>query len=354
VKILIPCAGKSSRFPGMRPKWMLTAPTGNLMIEEALKGIDFKQEDLIITILKEHEEQYSISKGLYEIFGDEITIHYLDSHTNSQAETVYKTIKELKLNQEDSILIKDSDNYFIMNEETDYSNNFICYANLSTHPNVEAANKGFIKLNESNQITHCIEKEVVSDTFSVGGYYFTNISTFLSTFEKCTTDNYSTELYLTRLIQEQINSGHKFIGNPVTQYLDWGTKEDWENHCSQFASYIIDIDGVIVENSAQYFSPKWGETRSIKENTEVINELYNAGNTIILLTSRKESYRSKTVNQLRNEGVNYHQLIMGCLHGKRYLINDYAKTNPPPSAVSINIARNDNNLRELLQKNTIE
>ena len=60
--LIIPCAGKSSRFPNMKPKWMLTHPDGKLMIEKAIDGINtnlFNQ--IIITILQEHIEKYELS-----------------------------------------------------------------------------------------------------------------------------------------------------------------------------------------------------------------------------------------------------------------------------------------------------
>ena len=55
MKIIVPCEGKSKRFPEMRPKWMLNHPDGDLMVTKAIKGLNAKPEDIIITILKEHE-----------------------------------------------------------------------------------------------------------------------------------------------------------------------------------------------------------------------------------------------------------------------------------------------------------
>ena len=35
MSLILPCAGSSSRFPNMKPKWMLTSPQNNLMIQES-------------------------------------------------------------------------------------------------------------------------------------------------------------------------------------------------------------------------------------------------------------------------------------------------------------------------------
>ena len=45
--LIVPCAGKSTRFPNMKPKWMLTHPDGKLMIEKALEGMPLKKFDRI-------------------------------------------------------------------------------------------------------------------------------------------------------------------------------------------------------------------------------------------------------------------------------------------------------------------
>lgn len=39
--LIIPMGGKSSRFPNLRPKWMLTHPmSGDLMCVESIKGLN--------------------------------------------------------------------------------------------------------------------------------------------------------------------------------------------------------------------------------------------------------------------------------------------------------------------------
>lgn len=66
--LLIPMAGKSSRFPGMRPKWMLTHPmTNRFMVTESILGINLNFFDVIYFIfLQSHEEQYHFHLGFLE------------------------------------------------------------------------------------------------------------------------------------------------------------------------------------------------------------------------------------------------------------------------------------------------
>lgn len=69
--LIIPCAGKSSRFPNMKPKYMLTHPDGKLMVEKAMEGINPEVFDrIIITIVKPHDEKYEAKLIMEQVFKD--------------------------------------------------------------------------------------------------------------------------------------------------------------------------------------------------------------------------------------------------------------------------------------------
>ena len=57
----------------------------------------------------------------------------------------------------------------------------------------------------------------------------------------------------------------------------------------------------------------------------------------------------KTERALRALGLNPHALVMNCNHGRRFLINDHAASNPYPSAVGISIERNSAKLADYLK-----
>lgn len=347
MKAIIPCAGKSSRFPDIRPKWMLTHPDGNLMIKKALEGLKgIEKKDIIITILKEHEEKYDISKGLKENIGEEITIIILDEPTKSQSETVYLTLKEAGVRE--SFLVKDSDNYF----EVDVSceNNYICYSNLDEYTEINPSNKSYIKMNEQGVIIDMVEKRIISKSFNVGGYFFKNVEKFIETFEKLGESNSFSELYLSYIIEDMIiNQKEVFLGKKVEKYLDWGTFEDWIRYTRKFKTYFFDLDGILFKNGSQFFSPRWGETDIIKNNVEFIKELSkNEYSQIFFVTSRPEKYRNMVEKKLKELGIEFEGLIMNCLHAKRMIINDFSKTNGYPSCDSINVPRDSENLKDYI------
>ena len=57
--LIIPCAGKSSRFTTELPKWLLEHPSGNLMVFESIQGLPLSTFDrIIIVALKRHLTQF--------------------------------------------------------------------------------------------------------------------------------------------------------------------------------------------------------------------------------------------------------------------------------------------------------
>ena len=56
MKVIVPCCGSSSRFPGQPPKWTLPAQDGRPMLALAIAGLQMSLDDLVVTILREHED----------------------------------------------------------------------------------------------------------------------------------------------------------------------------------------------------------------------------------------------------------------------------------------------------------
>ena len=349
MNLILPVGGLSSRFPGMKPKWLLTHPNGNLMIIEALKGLQLDKFDSIYLIcIKEHYEKYKFEEGVkkqFESIGclNKFNIVVLDNLTDSQPETVYLGIK--KANIKGQIYIKDSDNYFIENTS---KGNFVSNFDLNDMALVHAKNKSYVMVNDQGIITNIVEKRVVSSLFNVGGYGFESADTFCEYYEKLQNED---NLYVSHIIFSMILDGHNFSSSKVKDYTDWGTLKEWNMYKSQYVTLFVDIDGTLVENSGQFFEPIWGNTPKINDNVEVINRLYESGNVnIILTTSRTSAYKKATEEQLEREGIKYHQIIYNLHHGKRIVINDYAPTNPYKSCDAINIKRNSNDLKEMLEE----
>ena len=92
---------------------------------------------------------------------------------------------------------------------------------------------------------------------------------------------------------------------------------------------IFDIDGTLADNSQRVHyvqtKPKnWDAFNAAMEKDSAIhsmvrlcNLLYEAGLHIILCSGRNEKHRSETIRWLKNEGVNYHELLLRTDNDKR-------------------------------------
>mgnify|MGYP001166241190 FL=1 len=344
--LIIPMAGKSSRFPNMRPKWMLTHPKQNkFMVIESISGLNLDFFDNIyFVVLQEHEDKYKFSNGLLkevEELGvlDKVKISYLDEQTSSQSETVYKVIR--KENIEGFVFIKDSDNYYEC--EIKDTSNQVVYVDLNENEGINAKGKSYIELDDNKVLTNIVEKKIVSSTFCCGGYGFSSSEQFCSTYESL--QDIEEECYISHIIFEMMLSGFLFQSTPAFVYKDWGTLVEWKKYKKTYKTIFCDIDGTLVTNTSHQFPPFIGEGDPIESNINYLNKLFDEGRThIVLTTSRPEEYRQITLDELESKGIPYHNLIMGLPHSQRVLVNDFAASNPYPSCVAINIPRNSEDL----------
>lgn len=343
-------AGKSSRFPNLRPKWMLTHPmSGDFMCMESIKGLNLDFFDNIyFTILRSHDDTYNITTGLTKSINSmgiekKTKIVILENETSSQSETVYMTIK--KENILDFIFIKDSDNFF--NFEIKNTENQICFFNLNDIDIINARTKSYINMDSNGIATNIVEKKVISPYFSVGGYSFESSKEFCDVYERLSI--LPGECYISNIILDMILNGKLFKGLKTFNFIDWGTLTEWNTYCRKFFTFFVDLDGTLVTNTSSIIPPFIGEGKPIIENIEILRNMYNDGFCkIIITTSRSENYRIDTESELLKWDIPYDHLLMGLPHTQRVLINDFANSNPYPSAQSINIERNTNTLKNYL------
>ena len=90
----------------------------------------------------------------------------------------------------------------------------------------------------------------------------------LITYDKIV-DKVSSELYISHIIYQQLLDGVTFKAQKVERYSDWGTLEDWNKYKSEYKTIFTDLDGVLVENSAEYFEPH-GEQQTPAKKTLII------------------------------------------------------------------------------------
>ena len=346
--LVLPVAGRSSRYPGVRPKWLLTMPSGMLMIEYALSGLNLKEvERIVIISLSEHGKFYNNDILLSSIrrYNSNVEICALDLPTQSQAETITKGIELAGISG--PIFIKDCDNYF----EVDISNNnAISYVNLHDCVDVTPGNKSYVKLGPLKTISNVVEKKIISDTFCCGGYQFAEAQDFVSTFQKLQSSvQYPDEIYVSHVVYEMILSGNSFVGIEAENFTDVGTLHEFRKIQRSAAVIFCDIDGVLCENGSKFSSHGW-KTEIIEPNLEALRQLQqHQPIEIVVTTARPETEKEYLLQKLESAGLKVKDCIMGLPHGQRILINDFASTNTYPTATAVNIPRNSGNLGDYLQ-----
>ena len=346
--ILLPIAGLSSRFPGLRPKWMLTAPSGELMLELSLRTVpDWKARRVVIGGLRQHLDDLQGETAIRRAIGDHAEIVTFDQPTSGPAETVAEMLRRAEV--AGPVFVKDCDSWFKPTE--DVFADVVCYADLRTTPRVRnVAAKSFVNLNENGLVEGILEKSVSSNFVSVGGYGFHDAHIFVDAYRRLDAERHPGEVFVSHVILEAMRGGAVFRGVEGHDYEDVGTLEAWTSFRKRSRVYFIDLDGVVFRNAGQYVPPLWDDPDvPLAKNVGVVRRLAQAGAQIIFVTARPERYRDKTERSLKELGLTWHAALFGVSHSARILVNDYAGSNPYPSAIAINLNRNDESLEQFLE-----
>jgi len=348
-KLILPIAGESTRFQGMRPKWLLTHPKGTLMLTESIRGIEPDRFDILIVGLAKHDKRYRCRQTVLKEFereypNQDVEYLLLEKQTNNHPHTVYEGLKRLDVSG--PILIKDCDNFFKAKTPED-DINYVMVSDLHELNYVTPGNKSYVQMGQNNTIGNIVEKKVISNLFCCGGYFFREAKEFIKYYLALSNNK---KLYISHIIYKMLLDKKLFFIKKTHNYIDWGTSEDWLNYKKQFSTIFVDIDGTLTKSSGEHFEPFWGTTEALAENVKVINELYDSGKAyIILTTGRKTQYRNITKEQMKRMGLKYHRMLMNLPSSKRVLINDYTKTSPFPTAIAINLKRDTEQLREKIE-----
>lgn len=343
--LIIPCAGKSNRFPNMKPKWMLTHPDGRLMIEKAMTGFDTSAfERIIITIVRPHVEEYEAELILNQVFHDnpKVELCILDDFTASASETVLLTLNKMNVNG--AFVIKDSDNRVAFDMPEKLCNAIVGY-NIGDHPDVSnIPGKSFLIANEQNIISDIVEKKIVSEEICLGVYMFENADAFRTAYAEMQKKRFGGEMYISHVVSYMLSkSGELFFLIEATGYDDWGTLKEWIEVQKKCRTYFVDVDGVLMKNCGRYGSLNWyNNTQMLAENCAVIKRLQDDGAQIVITTSRTDEFRADLEKKLNEQGIKPYAILTGMNHAARVVINDFAPTNPYPSGIAVTLPRNSN------------
>jgi len=225
--IIVPCAGLSSRFPNLKPKYLLEDSNGKTMIENVIGKI-YKNNNVYVSLLQEHINKYNAYEIVKKKFGEFVQIVVIDHLTKGPAETVFLTLEKIK--NDGPFLIRDCDSFFEFNCNV---GNFVFTSKLSKNKSIKNPEQlGYIVKNEYDIIVSIVEKNIVSDDFCVGGYQFNRKTSFINNF-KMIVGNYK-EIFISHVVSSMLENKEIFHIHEVEKYINVGTLENWNLFKSNF------------------------------------------------------------------------------------------------------------------------
>ncbi len=352
ITLILPVSGKSSRFRDSDPKWILNAPNGNLMIQEAIRELDLKLVNKILIIcLKQHLIKYinfnSVKKSIIDIVGKKIKIEIcaLNRATTSQAHTIYNGIKKNKI--KGPIFIKDCDNQF---KHKIIFGNKIASLNLNNAGLVEAKNKSYIEVNKKNEVLRIVEKKVISNHFCTGGYGFESAQDFCKYFQNIYNNKLQKgEIYVSHIIHSMLINNKIFTSEEVNNYIDFGTLEEWKKYQNNYLTLICNLDGIIYKKSSKYLKNGWTFDINKQNVFALSNFMKEKQINLIIISSRPKNQEGKIKRHLEKNGIKVSNFVFNMQASSVCLLSNFEGATAYPSSSAINLPSDSQNLNSYLK-----
>lgn len=231
LNILLPCAGAGSR---LRAKHHLPKPlidiSGKTMIQRVVESLNI-DANYIFIVQKEHYDQYNLGAYLKLIVPD-CTILCTDGLTDGAACT--SLLAENLINNDKHLLIANSDQLL------DWDSSDFMYRMLSsntdggilTFKRENDPKWSYVKLNEQGYVVELAEKKPISDTATIGLYYWNKGSDYVKSAKDMidANDRVRGEFYIAPTYTYMIREKKKIITYDIDgdKFYPTGTIEDLE------------------------------------------------------------------------------------------------------------------------------
>lgn len=323
-----------------------------------------KPSDFIFVVRQEHDELFNITSRIREATHPNVQFQLVEKLTSGPAETALLAIEQIKIDQNEPIIVNDCDHFFNASSmlyelnSNRLINNFDILLSY-TKPRHNTSNwscilTGSNKFSRAIEVMKIVEKDPKSHDSSkgiIGAYYFSNVKLFRDLYNEIS--NLDGEKYISKLVDLGIRKELKVFATQAKFGFPLGTEADiidFESEMSgksihQFKvnTYFVDIDGVLLKHDSGFHSQEEGycdNQIAISSNIEQLILKYNKGDRIVLTTSRPESQRNTLLKLFSDIGFEFDNLIMGLGDGIRFLINDRKTTDSYiDTAVAINVSR---------------
>jgi len=240
LNVLIPMAGAGSRFEQAGytfPKPLIDVK-GKPMIQVVTENLNIKA-NFIYVVQKQHREKYNLDT-LLNLITPKCKIVEVGGVTEGAACTALLAKKYIDNNNplffanSDQFVEWDSNEFLYKMNETDADGGIVTFK--ATHPKWS-----FAKINKAGLVTEVAEKNPISDTATVGYYYWKKGSDFVKYAEKMIEKDIrvNNEFYVCPVFNQAIEDGKEIRTFDITKMWGLGTPEDLkyylENNDSNFS-----------------------------------------------------------------------------------------------------------------------
>jgi NDP-sugar pyrophosphorylase family protein len=354
MNILIPMAGLASRFTneGFKLPKPLIKVNGLTLIEHTIKTLDLNGRYIFVTRDFGNEEYNTqLSNLLKEICPGCVEIK-LNHTTKGSVETCMQALEYIDNDDELIITNCDQRTEWESSEFIDFIKNKNIDGCVVTYSSNNPKNS-FCQVDSNNDIIQIVEKNLISNIALIGLHYWRKGKYFVDSAQLLMKDLIDSpkEPYVSETYNYLIKSGLKikpyhFHNN---EYVALGTPEDLTIYQGRLKEYSVDkpktifcdIDGTILKHVHKFSDISMESQPVLQGVIKKFNEWDSQCHRIILCTARKESAREITERQLKNIGIAWDQLVMGCTNGDRLLINDKLSKKSKDRALGINVITNE-------------
>ncbi len=227
LNILIPMAGAGSRFEkaGYTFPKPLIEVKGNPMIQLVVENLNIKA-NYIYVVQKEHREKYNLDT-LLNLITPNCKIVEVDGVTEGAACTALLAKEYINNNQplffanSDQFVEWDSNEFMYKMNETNCDGGIVTFK--ATHPKWS-----FAKVDKKGFVTEVAEKNPISNTATVGFYWWKQGSDFVKFAEEMIENNIrvNNEFYVCPVFNQAIKAGKQIRTFNIDKMWGLGTPED--------------------------------------------------------------------------------------------------------------------------------
>jgi capsule biosynthesis phosphatase len=301
--VVIPLGGVGQRFKDHgynRPKALIKI-FGKPILYYLLDCLNLEKVDFVYIPYNREYSYYNFESVLKNDY-PQIPFKFfkLENQTRGAAETIYKSLSQLKQDTDTPVLCLDGDNFYECDVVTQWNGENCVFTMHDTTPK---AIYSYIKCDDFSNIQDIREKDKISDYACTGAYGFSSILELKKfAFEIIRDDERQhSEFYMSGVIKRMLDGGLVFINKMVdkSQFICLGTplqvKQFYNNfplvssiqstNRIQKKRICFDLDNTLV--TYPLVKGDYTTVKPIERNIQFLRYLKKLGNTIIIYTARR-------------------------------------------------------------------